>query len=68
MLSWLLHKIATVAFFCGNNVCLLLLGIADGNGLLSLLAELFASLGKLAHRELRHGQALQAKASQCDKT
>merc|ERR1719239_1526871 len=31
---------------------------ADGNGLLSLLAKLLASLGKFAHCKLRHGQAL----------
>merc|ERR1719180_255231 len=36
----------------------LVLSFADGNGLLSLLAKLFAGLGKLAHRKLRHGQTL----------
>ena len=41
-----------VATFC-------VLSIANGNGLLSLLAKLFASLGKLAHCKLGHGQALQ---------
>ena len=35
-----------------------LLGVAHGERLLPLLAQLLPGLGKLAHRERRHGQAL----------
>ena len=41
-----------------SSLVALLLGVAHGERLLPLLAQLLPGLGKLAHRERRHGQAL----------